>query len=708
MIKGTIALSLGLCLIVGPASSSAQTVTPAAAPIPEPTPTRAETVEVTATRVPERADTVPAAIEVIGGAELRDRGVTDLRGALALATGIDVAPGGDAGPAGFVPEFWGLKEFDAFLLVVDGVPAGGAFNPALTTLSLTDVDRIEVVRGAAPVMYGATSFVGVIHVVHRAAGKTARRADASVGNFGSFSGNFNTSLPRLGAWDSSLGVDGAHEGFKDERTGFDRAHLLWRNARSVGEGRLRLDLDLSLVNQDPASPHVRQGAALSTLTPLDANYNPQGAYLNNRRGTLNLSYDRPLAGADRVWTTTLSASRATHGIFRGFLSRVSNTPLNARGVREQIDLTDVYFDTHLVTNPRPDVRIVAGVDHLLGLGDARGAAFSYTAAINGIGAPSAVEPAILDLTIDDIRNFTGLYGFAEWTPLARLRLEGGLRLNHTAEEHGMNEAPGQASNGEDKTSHTRASGAAGATFTAWEQGGDYLRLFTAYKNTFKPAAIDFGIGESEPAGEGLLKPETAVSYEGGVKSRFAEGRFSLDVSAFQMDFENLVIARTLNGIPSLTNSGRQRFKGVEFGAAAWLPRDLSLRASYSFHDARFTDFIYEFDPGAPVQLAGKRPETSARRLASLGALYAPARGLMGSVEFARVGDRYLNKRNTALAPAYSTVSGLVGYRAERWEMRVSGRNLGDRRDPVAESELGDAQYYRLNARRVDLSVAVRF
>ena len=76
---------------------------------------------------------------------------------------------GDAGPAGAVPEFWGLREFDAFLLVVDDVPWGGAFNPALTTLNLRDVDRIEVLRGPAPVTYGATSFVGAIHVVHKGA-----------------------------------------------------------------------------------------------------------------------------------------------------------------------------------------------------------------------------------------------------------------------------------------------------------------------------------------------------------------------------------------------------------------------------------------------------------------------------------------------------------------------------------------------------------
>ena len=59
---------------------------------------------------------------------------------LALS-GVDIAPGGDRVPASAVPEFWGLKEFDAFLLVVDDMPWGGTFNPALTTIDLNDVER---------------------------------------------------------------------------------------------------------------------------------------------------------------------------------------------------------------------------------------------------------------------------------------------------------------------------------------------------------------------------------------------------------------------------------------------------------------------------------------------------------------------------------------------------------------------------------------
>src|SRR5207253_1391145 len=96
-------------------------------------------VQITATRVAEPIERLPATVTVVGGDSLRDRGAGDLRTALALVAGVDAPPGGDAGPASSVPSLWGLHEFDAFLLVVDGVPAGGAFNPALPTLDLHDV-----------------------------------------------------------------------------------------------------------------------------------------------------------------------------------------------------------------------------------------------------------------------------------------------------------------------------------------------------------------------------------------------------------------------------------------------------------------------------------------------------------------------------------------------------------------------------------------
>ena len=73
-----------------------------------------QTVEVTATRLPEDPEKVPVTIEVFTGEELGQRGIRDLSSALALATGVTIAQGGDQGPASSVPQFWGLQEMDAY------------------------------------------------------------------------------------------------------------------------------------------------------------------------------------------------------------------------------------------------------------------------------------------------------------------------------------------------------------------------------------------------------------------------------------------------------------------------------------------------------------------------------------------------------------------------------------------------------------------
>jgi outer membrane receptor protein involved in Fe transport len=178
----------------------------------------AERVEVTATRLPEPVDNVPASISVISGEELRARGAQDLRTALSLFAGVEGSPGGDGGPAGTVPSLWGLREADAFLLVVDNIPWGGAFNPATPSVDLTGVEKIEVLRGAAPVMFGATSFVGVIHVVHYAAGQMPAVAQLTVGTYGSRGVALTSNLPPVGDYRQSLAVNFERRGFAEDRT----------------------------------------------------------------------------------------------------------------------------------------------------------------------------------------------------------------------------------------------------------------------------------------------------------------------------------------------------------------------------------------------------------------------------------------------------------------------------------------------------------
>jgi len=277
---------------------------------------------------------------------------------------------------------------------------------------------------------------------------------------------------------------------------------------------------------------------------------------------------------------------------------------------------------------------------------------------------------------------------------SRVTLSGGLRLNATSERRGE---------GNPSANNTRLSGSVGALFGLWEQDANHLRVFANFRSTFKPAAFDFGLAENE----GILKPETSRSYEGGLKLRLAEGRFDVEASVFRMDFKNLVTPTIVNNLPALLNAGSTRFQGVELATDLQLPHDLVARASYSFHDGKFVDFVQDFG-GTLTQLGGKRFEMSARHLASAGLVLAPERGVIASASLNYSGDRFLNKRNTALVPKFVTVDAGIGYRLRRAELRLDGRNLSNRRDAVSESEFGDAQYYRMPARTLQAAVVLMY
>jgi iron complex outermembrane receptor protein len=681
-----------------------------AAPAQNPTPTVSERIEVTATRVPEDVEPVAAAITVISGDEIRARGAYDLQSALALASGIVIAPGGDAGPASSIPEIWGLREFDAFLLVVDGVPAGGAFNPALPTLDLNGVDRIEILRGAAPVLYGATSFVGIIHVIHRDAEAKGGTVRVFGGSYGSGGAAVTTGLPTLGNYHQSLIVNGEKQGFKDDLTSITRGHILYRGEVKSGDGAFHIDFEDGLANQKPPSPTSVNGPSFSPATPIDANFNPRGSKIDENRYQLRGGYDRTLS-TSTSWSTTLALTRTDRTVARGFLTDVSTDDPNANGFRQDLTVDDIYFDSHLTFDLLSNLRLLVGVDHLYGNADLHSGDFDYFASLDGRNVPSLSElPPAGALKLTDKRNFSGLYVQTEWSPSPRWRFQVGGRLNHTTEtqdtEQGDAGAPPSLLTSADRTV-TRGSGSAGVSWLAYQSGAgtgaDAVWLYADYRNTFKPSALDFG-----PDADGsILKPETAESYELGAKGVVGD-RFHWDLSVFQMDFSNLVVAQLVNGFPGLVNAGQERFRGFELETDYHILPDLHWQLAYSLHDARYTNFAAIFDEPEPQQVRGNSLPFSARNLASTGITYAPAHGLSVWATYNWVDRRFLDEVNDTFAPSYGTVAAGLGYTFERFGVRLEGFNLNDSRAPISLSELGGGQVYLLPARSFRLTVDTKF
>jgi iron complex outermembrane receptor protein len=175
-----------------------------------------------------------------------------------------------------------------------------------------------------------------------------------------------------------------------------------------------------------------------------------------------------------------------------------------------------------------------------------------------------------------------------------------------------------------------------------------------------------------------------------------------------MDFSNgLTYASDGNGNFGRANGGKTRFLGYELEARYALTPQLQLAAHYAYHDAYFVE--YALDDGTNV--SGNRIEMSPRQLGGVGLMFADAGGWSASVIADFVSNRMLNKRNTVKVGGYTTIDASLGYRIARYRLQLNGYNLGNRRDPVAESELneavtvtGTAGYYRLPARSYALSL----
>ena len=142
-------------------------------------------VVVTATRSPLPAGRTPASVTVIAGERLRSEGITTVADALRTVPGLSIVQSGSYGGATSLFIRGGESKYAKIL--VDGVPvndAGGAFD--LSTLSTDNLDRIEVVRGPASVLYGSDAMAGVVQLfTRRGAGTVSGDASARAGGFGS-------------------------------------------------------------------------------------------------------------------------------------------------------------------------------------------------------------------------------------------------------------------------------------------------------------------------------------------------------------------------------------------------------------------------------------------------------------------------------------------------------------------------------------------
>ena len=152
-------------------------------------------VLVTGSRAPLTALQSAKIVTVISRDDIQRAEAASINDILKLATGVDVRQRGGFGVQTDISINGGT--FDQITILLNGVnmssPQTG-HNAADFPISLSDIERIEVLEGASARVFGSSAFNGTINIVTRTDKESNVRVSAEGGSFGTFGGDAGLSL----------------------------------------------------------------------------------------------------------------------------------------------------------------------------------------------------------------------------------------------------------------------------------------------------------------------------------------------------------------------------------------------------------------------------------------------------------------------------------------------------------------------------------
>ena len=268
-----------------------------------------ESMVVTGRRVETRLSETPQKIEVIDARDIERSVAADITDVLKKNSGVDVVQytGGLSGIGirGFRPEISGINKRS--LLLVDGRPSGVT---NLSTLLLDNVDHIEVLKGPASAVYGASAMGGVVNIITRQSrGPVGGSGRVSFGSFNSseFAGKAGGSVtPRL-----DFDVTGS---VFNQRDDIRMGNGVRRPATSYKtyDGSARLGVDLAKTWRLDGKVNGYRGRDINTPGDVFSGVASQG-----RKNLEHASGDVRLSGQlarHLVSTTVYTAAEANHTV----------------------------------------------------------------------------------------------------------------------------------------------------------------------------------------------------------------------------------------------------------------------------------------------------------------------------------------------------------------------------------------------------------
>ena len=590
---------------------------------------------VSAAREAQRRAEASASIDVIDGASLREARAAHPAGIAQRIPGVHVSQLSGEGHSTAIRQPISTKPL--YLFLEDGVPtrSTGFFNHnALYEVNLPQSGGMEVLKGPGTALYGSDAIGGVINVL-------TRGAPAS---------------PTL-----DLSLEGGDYGYRRflATGGFSRA----------GHG-LRMDVNLTQADGfKQGAPYERRSATVrhDVVTPAGIALRTvvTGTMVKQRdvfalnaaqfeaRPSLNLS---PIAFRDVSalrWSTAIEREKGS--------SLLSITPFARHNVLEllpnwQLTFNPEVWDTRndsygVLIKYRRDfaplrARVIAGADIDYSPGSVHNSGIAATKAGRD-SAWTSYTVAATHYDYDVTYRQASPYLHAELSPLPRVRLDAGVRYDHSGYAYDTRLAPLQTGRfrvpADTSLSFSRWSPKAGVTVDM----GQTINVFASYRQGFRAPAQGQLFQQGANANTTGLSPVTANSAEIGARGTLG-GRVLYTVSLYDMRLKNDILSMLdAQGISTTSNAGETRHRGIETALGAALASALRLDVAYSTSKQTYVDWVIPVQ-GVNRSYSGKTLEQAPHTLANALLTWTP-RLLNGgrlAAEWSSTGRYYMDADNT--------------------------------------------------------------
>lgn len=206
---------------------------------------------------------------------------------------------------------------------------------------------------------------------------------------------------------------------------------------------------------------------------------------------------------------------------------------------------------------------------------------------------------------------------------------------------------------------------------------DALSFYGSYTESFKPNSTIAPLSGSSTVLDGSIAPEEAKSWELGARLDMP-GSITGNIALFDIKKRNVLVANSEGPTTIYSAAGEVRSRGLEVDLSGQLSEHWNLIGSYAYTDAEVTE-----DP----EYKGKRLQNVAKNSGSLSAVYDFGNVFGGDQLRVGAGARYVGERagnavNDFDLPSYTVADAFATYdttvEGQKVKFQLNVKNLFDR------------------------------